>query len=196
MGRLRVSGRLTENAWLLLQSTAAAAAAWVIARYVFGHHEPFFAPVAAVIALNTSLGERGLNALRLVQGVLVGIAVGEVTLLALGSGTGSLVLATFAAMAIAVGFGGARVVIAQAAVGAILTVAIGEADAGLQRLADALIGAGVALVFTQNLGLLVLGSRGYGPVRSVLLGSVATRVISSAACPVMVVPRASSTGTD
>jgi hypothetical protein len=54
-------------------------------------------------------------------------------------------------MAIALALGGARITIAQAAVGAILTVALGEADAGVQRLVDALIGAGVALVFSQVL---------------------------------------------
>jgi nucleotide-binding universal stress UspA family protein len=37
--------------------------------------------------------------------------------------------------------------------------------------------------------LLVLGSRGFGPVMRLLIGSVSSRVIRSASCPVMVVPR-------
>jgi nucleotide-binding universal stress UspA family protein len=37
--------------------------------------------------------------------------------------------------------------------------------------------------------LLVTGSRGYGPLRRVLLGSVSIALMRSAACPVMVVPR-------
>jgi nucleotide-binding universal stress UspA family protein len=37
--------------------------------------------------------------------------------------------------------------------------------------------------------LLVLGSRGFGPVMRLLIGSVSSRVIRGAACPVMVVPR-------
>jgi len=37
--------------------------------------------------------------------------------------------------------------------------------------------------------LLVLGSRGYGPLKRVLLGSVSTAVMRSASCPVMIVPR-------
>jgi hypothetical protein len=57
----------------------------------------------------------------------------------------------FVAMVIARALGGARITIAQAAVGAILTVAIGDPDAGAQRLVDALVGAGVALVFSQLL---------------------------------------------
>jgi len=143
--------RWAPDAWLLLQGTAAATLAWVIARYVLDHPEPFFAPVAAVIALNTVLGERGRNAVRLLQGVIVGIAVGEITLFALGTGSGSLALATFVAMAVAGAVGGTRLVIAQAAVGAILTVAVGDPDAGVDRLVDALVGAGVALVFSQIL---------------------------------------------
>jgi nucleotide-binding universal stress UspA family protein len=42
---------------------------------------------------------------------------------------------------------------------------------------------------TSDLDLLVLGSRGYGPVKGTLLGSVSARVMAAAACPVLVVPR-------
>jgi nucleotide-binding universal stress UspA family protein len=39
--------------------------------------------------------------------------------------------------------------------------------------------------------LLVAGSRGYGPVMRVLLGSVSTQLVHTAPCPVLVVPRPS-----
>lgn len=42
---------------------------------------------------------------------------------------------------------------------------------------------------SAELDLLVLGSRGYGAVRSVLLGSVSRALVRSAACSVIVVPR-------
>lgn len=41
----------------------------------------------------------------------------------------------------------------------------------------------------EDLHLLVMGSRGYGPTRRVLLGSVSAGVVHSAGCPVLVVPR-------
>jgi uncharacterized membrane protein YgaE (UPF0421/DUF939 family) len=147
----RALRRVVANMWPLLQSTAAATAAWVIARQLNNHPDPFFAPIAAVVALNAFRGERGANAVRLLVGVVVGITAGELAISALGGGYGTLALATFAAMAVAVALGAARVTIAQAAVGAILTVAVADGQAGPDRLVDALIGAGVALVFTQIL---------------------------------------------
>jgi hypothetical protein len=142
---------VTADAWLLLQGALAGLVAWLLARYVLDHVQPFFAPVAAVIALNTTLGERGLHAVRLLYGVILGVFVGEIFLLALGEGAGTLALATFVAMATARAVGGARITVAQAAVGAILTIAIARPEAGIDRLVDALVGTGVALVFSQLL---------------------------------------------
>lgn len=48
------------------------------------------------------------------------------------------------------------------------------------------------LRISPNLDLLVMGSRGYGPMLGVLLGSVSRRVTASADCPVLVMPRAAS----
>jgi uncharacterized membrane protein YgaE (UPF0421/DUF939 family) len=147
----RALRRVIADRWQLLEGTAAATAAWLLAKYVFDHSEPFFAPIAALIALNTAVGERGLNALRLLQGVILGIVVGEVILSAFGGGYTPMALAIFVATALARALGGTRVVIAQAAIGAILTVSVADAEAGVARLSDALIGVGVALVFTQLL---------------------------------------------
>jgi nucleotide-binding universal stress UspA family protein len=41
----------------------------------------------------------------------------------------------------------------------------------------------------MGVDLLVLGSRGFGPVMRLLIGSVSSRVIREASCPVLVVPR-------
>lgn len=47
---------------------------------------------------------------------------------------------------------------------------------------------------SQELDLLCMGSRAYGPLRRVLLGSVSTQLVKNAACPVLVVPRGVSIG--
>jgi nucleotide-binding universal stress UspA family protein len=47
-----------------------------------------------------------------------------------------------------------------------------------------------------GLDLMVMGSRGYGPLRSVLLGSVSEELVRAAACPVVIVPRGRSARQD
>jgi nucleotide-binding universal stress UspA family protein len=56
---------------------------------------------------------------------------------------------------------------------------------------DAVVGdpAEVLVDISKGLSVLVSGSRGYGPIRGVLLGSVSLRLTSEAYCPVIVVPR-------
>jgi nucleotide-binding universal stress UspA family protein len=41
----------------------------------------------------------------------------------------------------------------------------------------------------EDIDLIVAGSRGYGPIRSVLLGGVSRQLVDAAPCPVLVVPR-------
>jgi nucleotide-binding universal stress UspA family protein len=59
--------------------------------------------------------------------------------------------------------------------------ATGEAVEGVAR--DELVR------LSGHVGLLVLGSRGYGPLRRTLLGGSSDRIVHAAACPVVVVPR-------
>jgi hypothetical protein len=141
---------LRADAWPIVQATGAAMLAWVIAKQVGQHPDPFFAPIAAVIALNASRGERGLNALRLLTGVVLGIGVGEVTVLVVDIVYVRVALAALVSMVVAHLLGGVRIVVAQAASAAILTVAVAD-ESGVDRLIDALIGAGVALTFSQLL---------------------------------------------
>jgi nucleotide-binding universal stress UspA family protein len=50
----------------------------------------------------------------------------------------------------------------------------------------------LAALDEHEVDLLVCGSRGYGPLRRVLLGGVLRRLVRRAACPVVVVPRGAS----
>jgi nucleotide-binding universal stress UspA family protein len=49
--------------------------------------------------------------------------------------------------------------------------------------------AGALAEKAEDLDLLVVGSRGYGPLRRVLLGGVASRLMQTAPCPMLIVPR-------
>jgi hypothetical protein len=141
--------RTARALWPIVQQTAAAAIAWTIAVYALHRSSPFFAPIAAVVGLNATLGRRGSHAVRLLVGVLVGIVVGEIAVAIAGGGVWTLAAATFTAMVIARLIDSARVVTAQAAVAAILITAFGDRAEGTNRLIEALIGGGVALVFSQ-----------------------------------------------
>jgi nucleotide-binding universal stress UspA family protein len=44
----------------------------------------------------------------------------------------------------------------------------------------------------SNHDLLVCGSRGFGPVRTAILGGTSHALVRQAACPVLVVPRATA----
>jgi nucleotide-binding universal stress UspA family protein len=67
-------------------------------------------------------------------------------------------------------------------------------DAALEASARLLDGDASELLARESgdLDLLVVGSRGYGPLRAVLLGSVSSALVRSAQSPLVVVPR----GTD
>jgi Fusaric acid resistance protein-like len=147
----RAAGRVRDDRWVLLQQALAATVAWVLASYLVDSHQPFFAPIAAVVALNAPLGERGGNALRLLEGVVVGIICGDLARDILSRAPGTLFLATLAAVVVTRALGGTPLALAQAAAAAILTVAVGDPNVGPERLFDALIGGGVALVFSQVL---------------------------------------------
>ncbi|MGZ6642315.1 MAG: universal stress protein [Solirubrobacteraceae bacterium] len=71
--------------------------------------------------------------------------------------------------------------------------ALGNGAAG-----EAVVGpaAGALEALSHQVSLLVLGSRGYGPVRRTLLGSTADRLVHDAGCPVVIVPRGAGAGGD
>jgi nucleotide-binding universal stress UspA family protein len=77
--------------------------------------------------------------------------------------------------------------------GAIVTrtvKAVDERIAATGRALSGVPGAAIAEACEETgADLLVAGSRGYGPVRRVLLGSVSTQLAHKAPCPVLVVPR-------
>jgi nucleotide-binding universal stress UspA family protein len=71
-----------------------------------------------------------------------------------------------------------------------LRAAVAALD-GVPAGVEALVGdpADVLIELSETLDLLVCGSRGYGPLRSVMLGSVSRKLMQAARCPTMVVPR-------
>jgi uncharacterized membrane protein YgaE (UPF0421/DUF939 family) len=140
-------GRLRTSVWPVLQAAVAASLAYFLADVIVGHGQPFFAPIAAVICLGVTLGQRNRRAIELVVGVAVGLMVADLLVLVIGNGTLQIAVVVLLAMAAAVFFGGGTIVINQAAVSAILVVVLQPPGAVFSpdRFIDALIGGGVAL---------------------------------------------------
>ena len=56
--------------------------------------------------------------------------------------------------------------------------------------------AGALVTMSSQVDVLVCGSRGYGPVKTVLLGSVSQVLSRHARCPLIVLPRGSERALD
>lgn len=147
----RITQRLRREGWTILQRAAAAVIAYVIALWIGDHPDVFFAPIAAIVSLNTDTGDRGFNALKLLLGVIMGIIIGELAQAVITDQVIALGVAAFVAITVATVAGGQRLTIAQAAAAAVLTISVAGDGSGWDRLTDALVGAGVALIFTQIL---------------------------------------------
>lgn len=135
-------------AWLrILQVSVAATVAWFIASEVFGHTNPFFAPISVVLVLGLAIERRGSRAYEVALGVALGIGVADLITVFTGTGTWQLILILALAMAVAVLSGGGVLLVNQAAVSAVLvaTLATPDLTASLDRFVDALVGGSIAL---------------------------------------------------
>ncbi len=150
----RIPGRLgARDVARILQMALAAGASWELALQLPNHGRPFFAPIAAVIALGAERGRRGKQAMGMMVGVAVGILVGAGVVAAAGTGWWQLVVAVGASLLLTVGAGGGPLLRNQAAASAVLIVALHQPGSNIafQRLVDALIGGGIAVLLAQIL---------------------------------------------
>jgi uncharacterized membrane protein YgaE (UPF0421/DUF939 family) len=140
--------RLRVSALPILQCGLGAGMAWLIAHDVVGHEQPFFAPIAAVISLGISLANRLRRAAELVVGVSLGVLVGDLLALVIGTGWWQIALVVTLAVGVAVLANGGTLLVNQAGASAVLVVTLlptGEVG-GLDRCVDALIGGVVGLL--------------------------------------------------
>ncbi|MCW2780962.1 MAG: hypothetical protein JWR35_1411 [Marmoricola sp.] len=139
--------RLRSKSWLVGQCAIAGGVAWYVAIHVFGHAHPFFAPVAAVVSLGTSYGQRLRRVAEVTIGVSVGVFMGDLITHWLGSGSLQIVLIVTLAMVAALLLDAGAIFVTQAAVQSIVvSTLLPSPGAAFLRWTDALIGGGVALV--------------------------------------------------
>jgi uncharacterized membrane protein YgaE (UPF0421/DUF939 family) len=145
--------RLIANARPILHSAVAASLAWLIATEVVGHQRPFFAPISAVVTLGLTVGERRRRAVELGLGVTVGIAIADLLVAGIGTGTWQIAVVVALAMLAATLVGGGPLLASQAAASGVLVATLQPPSGGVDfgRSLDALVGSSTALVVSSLL---------------------------------------------
>jgi uncharacterized membrane protein YgaE (UPF0421/DUF939 family) len=139
--------RLRAKAWQVAQCAIAAGIAWTIATDLLHHQRAFFAPVAAVVCLGTSYGQRLRRVGEVTVGVALGVFLGDMIIQVLGVGGWQIALIVTLAMSTALLLDQGNLLVTQAAVQAVVVATLlPYPGAALSRWTDALIGGGVALV--------------------------------------------------
>jgi nucleotide-binding universal stress UspA family protein len=85
---------------------------------------------------------------------------------------------------------GAFVQVVQEAAGGVVDVSVSS------RLLTGAPGPEITEATKEGVGLLVAGSRAYGPIRRVVAGSVSRHLVDNASCPVLVIPRSAEAEID
>lgn len=139
--------RLRSKAWHIGQAAVAAGVAWFLAADVLGHPTPFFAPIAAVVSLGTSYGQRLRRVAEVTLGVAIGVLVADLLVGWIGSGAWQMTLIVTLAMATGLLIDAPGILVTQAAVQSIvITAFVPPPGQALLRWTDALVGGAVALV--------------------------------------------------
>jgi Fusaric acid resistance protein-like len=140
--------RSRSTAVPILQAAAAAGLSWLVAVHIVEHRAPFFAPVAAVVCLGLTLGERLRRAIELIVWIALGIGIGDLLISAIGTGSWKIALIVAKAMSGADVLGGGAVITVQSAISAIpmATVYLPRDTSGLIRMVGGRIGGLIGLV--------------------------------------------------
>lgn len=140
--------RVRRAAVPVLLASVAAGAAYAAARYLLGHEYPFFAPVAAWIALGFSSDRNLRRVAELAIGVAVGVLAGDQLVHRIGTGPWQVAVVLAAAVLLARFLDRGDLLAVQAGVQAMVVVVLPASGTGgpLGRWLDALVGGAMALV--------------------------------------------------
>jgi uncharacterized membrane protein YgaE (UPF0421/DUF939 family) len=145
--------RVRPHLIAVFQTAVAAVAAWLIADAVLPAERPAFASIAAIIVLGAAYGRRRRNAVELLGGVVLGIAVASVLVYLIGSGPWQIALLVILAMTVALVFRGGELLVNEAAISAILIASFEPTTSGFSadRILEGVIGGTVGLAVASFL---------------------------------------------
>ena len=139
--------RWRSKRWAVAQCAIAAGVAWFVAKDIVGHPVPYFAPVAAVVSLGTSYGQRLRRVAEVTVGVAIGVFGADLLVRLIGQGGWQITLIVGLAMTTAILLDSGQIFVIQAAVQSIAVVTVlPDPGAAFTRWTDALVGGAVALV--------------------------------------------------
>ncbi len=141
--------RLRSRSVYIIQATVGAGLAYWVAHVLFGHSQPFFAPISAVIILGLSGGDRMKKALEMSIGGIIGVAVGDILFEFVGQGPFQITLIVLAGLIVGSFITKSPLVANQIVFGSILIATIfppTEGMGGLDRAVDAMIGSAIGIV--------------------------------------------------
>lgn len=141
--------RLRFRGFMIAQCAITAGLAWWLAGSLLEHPNPFFAPIAAIITLGFSFGQRLSRGVEIGFGAALGVLVGDLFVVAFGSGVWQVTVVIAIAMSLATLVGARNLMITQAGVqAAIVVTLLPMASQGVSRWLDAVIGVALALIVT------------------------------------------------
>ncbi len=142
--------RSRESIPAIVQITIAASVAYAFAHLVLGHPAPLLAATVTISSLGLVRDARPRRVLETVIGMLVGVLVSELIVVALGSGTWQLAVALIATLVIARFLSAQPSFAIAAAIQSVIVIAI-PGSLPFIRLVDGLVGAVAALLATALL---------------------------------------------
>ncbi|PRQ11799.1 hypothetical protein C1Y63_03925 [Corynebacterium sp. 13CS0277] len=140
--------RLKSSMFPILQAGVAAGIAYWAAQNLFGHDQPFFAPMAVVIVLGLTGGDRLRRAFELNLGVSIGVGIGDLFVGHFGTGWWQMPVLVILSLMGAVFVEKGVLLATQAALGAVLiaTIMPPGTHGGAGRMLDAFVGGLVGVI--------------------------------------------------
>lgn len=153
--------RVYHSLILIAQASLAAGLSWWVALLIFPGTKPFFAPIAAIIALAPVPGRRIKRSFEIAAGTIAGVLVGELIIAQIGRGSWQISCVVAIAMIAALFLGSGMLVSVQAASSAILIATLIPlgGPGGLHRVWHAIIG--------SLLGILIMAIIPSNPIKEI-----------------------------
>jgi uncharacterized membrane protein YgaE (UPF0421/DUF939 family) len=143
----RRAERLRQRSLMIIECSVTAGVAWFLAGQLIHHKVPYFAPVAAIVVLGATSGQRLSRGVEVAIGVTVGVALGDLWLILFGTGAWQIMLVVAIATSLATLLGAGPVMMSQAGVQSIaVSVLAPNFGYGFNRWIDAVIGCALALL--------------------------------------------------